>query len=229
MSLYWEAGVMMMTHHDLGGRRDEAEEGALKGRSEWNCGTRLDISIQKLHWQPGRTECSPIISIHQQSWKGEDRRKGTQEKKNGFDIQAGGLREVTSSRPFQKTWPPAVWWIMEPQMGHQGWNPGRNAWEPSLPGRRESSWRLHKWTPDGSDINSSNSFLSCPIWSNNAAARKWQDWCFWQHPYARHKGWLNIWVRIRKNILNDACKWMRLSWKGDYWRPHNSWQNRSFN
>lgn len=99
---------MMVTHRDLRGRRAEAEEGALKGRSEGNRGTRLNISILKLHWQPGRTECSPIISIHQQSWEGEGRRKGTQEKKNGFDIQAGGLREVTSSRPFQRTWPPAV-------------------------------------------------------------------------------------------------------------------------
>lgn len=52
---------MMMTRHDLGGRPAEAEEGSLKGRSEGNHGTRLDISIQKLHWQPGRTECSPII------------------------------------------------------------------------------------------------------------------------------------------------------------------------
>lgn len=66
---------MMMTHRDLGGRRAEAEEGALKGRSEGNRGTRLDISIHKLHWQPGRTECSPIISIHPRSWEGEDRRK----------------------------------------------------------------------------------------------------------------------------------------------------------
>lgn len=98
----------MMTHRDLGGRRAEAEEGALKGRSEGNGGTRPDISIQKLHWQPGRTECGPIISINQRSWEGEDQRKGTREKKNGFDIQAGGLREVTSSRPFQKAWPPAA-------------------------------------------------------------------------------------------------------------------------
>lgn len=108
VSLYREAGVMMVTHHGLRARQAEAEEGALKGRSEGNRSTRLDISIQKLHWQPGRTECIPIISINQQFWKGEDQRKGTQEKKNGFDIQAGGLREVTSSRPFQKTWPPAV-------------------------------------------------------------------------------------------------------------------------
>lgn len=96
---------MMMTHHDLGGRRAEAGEESLKGRSEGKHGTRLDSSIQMLHWQPGRIERSPI---HQQSWEGEDRRKGTQEKKNGFDIQAGRLREVTSSRPFQRTWPPAV-------------------------------------------------------------------------------------------------------------------------
>lgn len=40
--------------------------------------------------------------------KGQTRERGTQGKKNEFDIQAGGLREVTSSRPFQKTWPPAV-------------------------------------------------------------------------------------------------------------------------
>lgn len=98
----------MVTHHDPGGRRAEAEERALKGRSEGNRGTRLNISILKLYWQPGRTECGPIISIHQQSWEGEGRRKGAREKKNRFDIQAGGLREVTSSRPFQRKWPPAA-------------------------------------------------------------------------------------------------------------------------
>lgn len=80
----------MMTHHDLGGRRAEAEEGALKGRSGGNRGTRLDISIQKLHWQPGRTECSPIISIHQKSWEGEDHRKGTQKRKMGLTFRQAG-------------------------------------------------------------------------------------------------------------------------------------------
>lgn len=39
---------MMMTYHDLRGRRAETEEGALKERSEGYRGTRLDISIEKL-------------------------------------------------------------------------------------------------------------------------------------------------------------------------------------
>lgn len=42
--------------------------------------------FKKLHWQPGHAECKPDPG------KGEDRRKGYKEKKNGFDIQAGGLR-----------------------------------------------------------------------------------------------------------------------------------------
>ena len=47
-----------------------------RGGQRENRGTRLDISIQKPHWQPGRTECGPIISINQRSWEGEDQRKG---------------------------------------------------------------------------------------------------------------------------------------------------------
>lgn len=99
---------MMVTGRSLRGTQAEAEEGALKGRSEGTCGTRLNISILKLHWQPGRSEYNPIISIQPQSWEGEGQAEGRQEKKNGFDTQAGGPREVTSSRPFQRTWPPAV-------------------------------------------------------------------------------------------------------------------------
>lgn len=40
---------MMMTHLNLGGKCAEAEGAAVKGRSDENRGTRLDISIQKLH------------------------------------------------------------------------------------------------------------------------------------------------------------------------------------
>lgn len=162
MSLYWEAGVMMMTRRDLRGRRAEQRKGLWKGGQREIVAPYLISLFKNSTSKPGRAECGPIISIHQRSWEGEDRRKGTQQKKNGFDIQADGLREATSSRPFHKTWPPAVWWIMEPQMGRQGWDPGRNAWEPSLPGRRESSWRSNKSTPGVSDISSSNSFLSIP-------------------------------------------------------------------
>lgn len=139
------------------GRRQD--EGAVKGRSGEIVAPDLISLFKKLRWQPGRTECHPIISIRQQAWEGEGRRKGTQEKKNGFDIQAGGLREVTSSWPFQRTWPPAVWWIMEPQMGHQGWDQGWNAWEPSLPGGKELPWQLNKRTPGGFNVSSFNSFL----------------------------------------------------------------------
>lgn len=125
----------MMTHRNLGGKWAEAEEGAVKGRSDGNHGTRLDISIQKLHWQPGCTECSPIISIHQQSWEGENQRKGMYEKKNGFDIQADRLSKAISSQPFQKTWPPAVWWIMDPQLGYWGVGPKKKSMG------NQSSWK----------------------------------------------------------------------------------------
>lgn len=77
----------------------------MKERSEGNGGTRLDISIQKLHWQPGCSEYSPIISIlgRGRAEKGEHK-----ERKMGLTFRPAGLKEVTSSRPFQKTWSPAV-------------------------------------------------------------------------------------------------------------------------
>lgn len=99
-----------MTHRDLGGRRGgtggKTKELRRGGQGEIVAPDLISL-FKKLCWQPGRTECHPIISIHQQPWEGEGRRKGTREKKNGFDIQAGGPREVTSSWPFQRTWPPA--------------------------------------------------------------------------------------------------------------------------
>lgn len=122
------------------GRRRERKE--LNGKSEGNRGTRLDISIQKLLWQPGRSECSPIISI---LGRGRAEKRGAQKKrKMGLTFRPVGLREVTSSRPFQDTWPPAVWWTMEPQMGRRGRDPGRIAWEPAPLGKRESSSWLNK-------------------------------------------------------------------------------------
>lgn len=111
--------------HDLswprieGGQRQRKEP--RKGGQRETTAPNVISLFKMLHWQPGHTECSPIISTqHKILGRGRSGEKGTQEKKNGFDTQAGERREVTSSRPFQWTWPPAVWWIMEPHMGHQG-------------------------------------------------------------------------------------------------------------
>ena len=193
-SLYPEARVIVMTRHDLGGR--PSEEGALKGRSEGNRGTRRDISIQKLHWQPGSHWMKPNY-FNNTAILG----RGRPYRKEKWAWHSGRrLREVTSSRPFQKTWPPAVWWIMEPQMGHQARVPWRNAWEPNLPRRRESHRQLNKWTPLGSDIG----FLICPIWSNNSPAKKWQVMFL-----TRHK---DSFITLSW-IYSD--KLMQLSLKGD--------------
>lgn len=68
--------VRMMAHTNLGEKWVEVYK-ELGKRSEGYGGTKRDISIEKLHWQPVYSECSPIISIHQQSKEEEDYGKGT--------------------------------------------------------------------------------------------------------------------------------------------------------
>lgn len=75
---------------------------------------RLNISILKPYWQPVHSEYNPIISIQ---WRVLGRRgpwregRGVEEgkkRKMALTHRAGWPREVTSSWPFQRTWPPAV-------------------------------------------------------------------------------------------------------------------------
>lgn len=93
----------MMTRHDLGGRR----------RKELRKGSQGEVvapnSISLFKRRAGNLVALNAAQLFQYtSSPGKEQRKGTYEKKNEFDIQASWLREVTSSRPFQKTRPPGV-------------------------------------------------------------------------------------------------------------------------
>lgn len=123
-------GVRAVIGRGLGGRQRKE---TWKGGQRELVAPRLNISILKPHWQPGHSEYSPIISIQPNYFNTAARpvRQGLQKgggrgveegkkRKMALTHRTGWQREVTSSWPFQRTWPSAVWRIMEPQMGQRG-------------------------------------------------------------------------------------------------------------
>jgi len=95
---------MMMTHRDLRGRRRKE----LLNRGHKELAPNLISLFRSCTGNLVTLNAVQLFQYTSNPGKGEDQTKRTQEKKNTFDIQADRPREVTSSWPLQKTWPPAV-------------------------------------------------------------------------------------------------------------------------
>lgn len=83
------------------------EEGGLKGRSEGTVTPDLIPLFKSSIKVLVSLNVAQLFQYSTNAGKEKGREMGHKKRKM-FDIQAGRLREVTSSWPFQKTWPPTV-------------------------------------------------------------------------------------------------------------------------